>query len=1840
MRRILFLLFMVFVTLGLMSCTGDAKITISFNSNGGNEIETIEVNTNQTSLNLPEPVRSGYTFEGWFLDEALTQPFTIGALLTNQTLTLYAKWSQILVTYTMTFESNGGSAVSAITLAAGASVSAPTAPTRVGYTFGGWYSDVGLTSAYTFSTMPAENITIYAKWNVVVVQSTMSFESNGGSVVASITQNVGSTVVAPTQPTRTGYTFGGWYSDIGLTTTYSFTTMPAQNITLYAKWTVNQYTITFNSNGGSAVTAITQNFGTTVTAPTAPTREGYTFDGWFSNAELTSAYTFTTMPAQNITLYAKWAVNQYTITFNSNGGSAVTAITQNFGTVVLAPTAPTREGYTFDGWFSNTELTTAYAFTTISAQNITLYAKWIVNQYTITFNSNGGSAVTAITQNFGSAVTAPTAPTREGYTFDGWFSNTELTTAYAFTTISAQNITLYAKWTVNQYTITFNSNGGSAVAVITQNFGSAVTAPTAPTREGYTFDGWFSNAELTTAYAFTTMPALNITLYAKWTVNQYTITFNSNGGSAVTAITQNFGSAVTAPTAPTREGYTFDGWFSNTELTTAYAFTTMPAQNITLYAKWMQTLCTITLIDEHGNIIGTDEVECGETFIATPIESEGSIGTIHLSSDFDVYITTDLVINGDITLYIKWWTLLEYYTMIDLNYIKQYTASIINYALQFNSYLEDNEIRVTLSYFLDLIMEAQTVQQILNYLNQMSNQLNILVLSEPSSDEMIEAMRETMKNVLSSVYSDFVNVSLIFGGYPIGPEYLTNIFEYLDAQTEKTTAIPKMTKEIINSMYYMFEVLGIATKEYVRERIDDIYSIYVLSVEENYIDDLHTRYIESITTLQSLLVHGNILEVEIRFINYVESLPKDELLAYALYVIIAIRRETDLLMLHPYYEQILILADSYIDQIADAHSIEEIDNLYSSFELQLQNVSTPVQYHVIYFESNGGTEVAPISGFIGEIIPQPTDPEKQNFVFSGWYLDPDFNIVFEFGNLINQDIVLYAKWEPVIISSTVSQLYSEYMYGVVYELEVVVLFLLDVGYVVADETGAILISSKYEYDSGNLIRIRGTVIDLGDMELLVVGSKTTDSIILEMNVQCPLMHTPITVDEILELNFGDSSNWLKDYEVTGQLTFHSYDQNEKLYAIDDLIVIFKEDDLLKIMNLMERVITAKIILIPRFFDDGITLFGVLYMIDSHVTYESILYTISFQYPEGNELFSIGFYNIGDVEIPELDVEGYAFMGWYLDQQFTQMLEHISYENLIVYPKLVIKQYYVEFHTNGGEWIDGLYADYGTTYEPVVAIKEGYTFEGWYEDYELTLYYGESLTSIPGRNLDLYAKWTINTYTITFVTNGGGSLEPVTGEYESQIDYQEPSREGYTFDGWYEDEELSLYYAHWISYMPSRDITLYAKWNINQYYVEFHTNGGEWIDGLYADYGTTYEPVVAIKEGYTFEGWYEDYELTLYYGESLTSIPGRNLDLYAKWTINTYTITFVTNGGGSLEPVTGEYESQIDYQEPSREGYTFDGWYEDEELSLYYAHWISYMPSRDITLYAKWNINQYYVEFHTNGGEWIDGLYADYGTTYEPVVAIKEGYTFEGWYEDYELTLYYGESLTSIPGRNLDLYAKWTINTYTITFVTNGGGSLEPVTGEYESQIDYQEPSREGYTFDGWYEDEELSLYYAHWISYMPSRDITLYAKWNINQYYVEFHTNGGEWIDGLYADYGTTYEPVVAIKEGYTFEGWYEDYELTLYYGESLTSIPGRNLDLYAKWTINTYTITFVTNGGGSLEPVTGEYESQIDYQEPSREGYTFDGWYEDEELSLYYAHWISYMPSRDITLYAKWIEN
>ena len=416
---------------------------------------------------------------------------------------------------------------------------------------------------------------------------------------------------------KEGYTLKAWFSDpdfIDKIGTPGESVEIDESMVLYAKWVKKKYTIKFNSDGGTPVDEMTAKYESAIAEPESPTKEGYVFSGWYEDKGLTKPYAFSTMPSRDLVLHAKWMKEEYIVNFDSNGGTQVEPIKSYYQDNIEEPEIPTKEGYAFEGWYTDSNLTNKYDFNSKILSNITLYAKWAKDKYTISFNSNGGTAVKSITNYYEEEVIEPSIPTKVGHTFTGWYKDEELTQLYTFSTIPSQNIILYAGWIKNKYIISFNSNGGTIVNSITKYYKEKLIEPIPPVKEGYTFAGWYEDGKLTKKYLFDTVLAKDITLYAKWNKNEvkkpvspvnnkYTIRFNSNGGTTVNNIIGYYKDKLIEPAVPTRIGYTFVGWYEDTKLTKKYLFNTMPNKNITLYAKWAKNKYVISFNSNGGNSI-------------------------------------------------------------------------------------------------------------------------------------------------------------------------------------------------------------------------------------------------------------------------------------------------------------------------------------------------------------------------------------------------------------------------------------------------------------------------------------------------------------------------------------------------------------------------------------------------------------------------------------------------------------------------------------------------------------------------------------------------------------------------------------------------------------------------------------------------------------------------------------------------------------------------------------------------------------------------------------------------------------------------------------------------------------------------------------------------------------------------------------------------------------------------------------------------------------------------------------------------------------------------------------
>lgn len=366
-------------------------------------------------------------------------------------------------TYLLSFDPQGGSVISDANVIQNELAGKPSDPTRSGYRFVEWTTDPEGTTPWDFDNdLVTGDMTLYGQWVQVYP---ITFDSQGGSSVDGQEKASGETVDLPTDPTRFGYTFGGWCVDSECTTLWDFTNDTVTgSTTLYAKWTANQYSVTFDPQGGSAVSGQTVSHGSTVTEPANPTRDGYRFDGWTLNAGGTSPFTFSTPIVTDITLYAQWTP-VYTVSFDPQGGSAVDPQAVPDGDPASAPTDPTKDGYTFEGWCVDSECTSLWDFTTPVTGAVTLYAKWKL-VHKVVFAPQNGQEPTDETVDDGSTPSTPPTPTRAGYRFLGWYTAPTGGTLYDPTAPVTGEVTLYAQWEVYSADEPLASTGATSTGLL------------------------------------------------------------------------------------------------------------------------------------------------------------------------------------------------------------------------------------------------------------------------------------------------------------------------------------------------------------------------------------------------------------------------------------------------------------------------------------------------------------------------------------------------------------------------------------------------------------------------------------------------------------------------------------------------------------------------------------------------------------------------------------------------------------------------------------------------------------------------------------------------------------------------------------------------------------------------------------------------------------------------------------------------------------------------------------------------------------------------------------------------------------------------------------------------------------------------------------------------------------------------------------------------------------------------------------------------------------------------------------------------------------------------------
>ena len=542
----------------------------------------------------------GYTFDGWFEDDAceVVADTTIETGTTGD-LVFYASWTPI--EYTIEYNLYGGgysgeASPGTYTIETGAEL---VDPVLNGSFFVGWY-DAAEGGALVTSIEVGEvgNKTLYARW--------LTFDSEGGSEITGGVSYSVDGVTEPQAPTLDWYDFGGWYLDETFEDEYDFA-LPSASMTVHALWIPTEYEIEYVLGGGENAPSnpATYNVEDEVVFADA-SREGYTFNGWYGNAQFTTEQVTGIAKGSHgkVTVFASFSINQYTISFETGGGTTVSELTQDYGTAVSAPAQPSKTGYEFVGWYES-DPSELYVFTTIPARDVRLTAAWSLVTYDIIYNLDGGvNGANPSGYTIESATIELADATKRGYEFVGWFSDSGLGVEVTSIEVGSHgDIELFAGWEVIEYDITYHLPDGAMHAnPETYTVETDITSFEDGVKTGYTFDGWFADADLeqrVTSYGGGAIGAIE--LWAGFTANEYTVWLDGKEQAAYTidfdlggaegnvpaqVVTAEVG--LTVPEAPQWEGRVFAGWYDNAECEgLPYDFSGTVTTSRTLYAKWV-----------------------------------------------------------------------------------------------------------------------------------------------------------------------------------------------------------------------------------------------------------------------------------------------------------------------------------------------------------------------------------------------------------------------------------------------------------------------------------------------------------------------------------------------------------------------------------------------------------------------------------------------------------------------------------------------------------------------------------------------------------------------------------------------------------------------------------------------------------------------------------------------------------------------------------------------------------------------------------------------------------------------------------------------------------------------------------------------------------------------------------------------------------------------------------------------------------------------------------------------------------------------------------------------------
>ncbi len=1949
--------------------------------------------------------RTGYKFLGWATSSTGSMVHTdqkqVSKLTAtnNGTVRLYAKWAGN--TYTVNFDKNATSATAGTTMSLtktyGTNLTLPKtgsgAPTRTGYTFKGWATTAGATAAaYTttlstdLTTTEGSSVTLYAVWAAntythYVYPNGGSFFDPSSQVTISGNNHCGTSVEydakystsfngngLPT-PSRTGYTFAGWFrsnsqtgAEIGGTRVTNDTVNTTPSLQYLAPhWTANKYTVKYNINcttGGSGT--MTNTSATYDTAFDLPENQfhriGYTFLGWSTNANATTAdYIDGQTGVKNLAtsgtlnLYAVWQANTYTVTFSYVGVDNTSFLEMSrsvtYGQPYGSLPQPTREGYTLKGWSTDAAGTKMVTATTpvSMALNHTLYTQWQGEEVTVTLDPNDGTTqgFPTMTAIYGSTYGAdlPETMTRAHYTFLGWYTAKTGGQQVLPSTVvgNYEDHTLYAHWQGDQVSFVYNyekATGNNTTLTGKATYGSTFGALVTPIRTGYTFGGWWTapngGGDCIKADTIVTQTA-DFPIYAKWTANQYTVTFDGNDdgtntaqvGTASKQVTYD-GSYGTLP-EPTRAGYIFQGWavgnsFGSAVVTESTKMTTAKAH--TLYALWQAETSGFVLYPNGGQftVPGTGNVISGAETASTEVDTDEKYATMfdnqglptvcsRTGYDFAGWyrgssvndamngadaVTNDTVNTAESGRYIAaHWTPHTYTIAFNANQ-GEGTMGSMSATYDASANLSKNQFTRTGYTFLGWSKDqsASTADyadagEVQNLTAEDGATVTLYAIWEANeytvtfepNGENSEVITDSKTVTYDSTYGDLptpTRTGYTFAGWYTAADSGSEVTAgSAVAITADQTLYAHWTANEYTVTYVYHGADGAADEQTKSVVYDSVYGAISAPTRTGYTfagwhfdetgdsAEVTADTVVRIAEDHELHAHWTANHYSITFDpNNGDYLGGENETVQVSFTY----DDTYAAMPTPVRKGYLF--QGWFDTFKETGGTEykPTDTVKITNDALTLYARWSVNTYQVTLDTNGGTlsgEGTKTSVVFGQVYPRLPTPVRTGYTFQGWFDRADDNDTDGEGNPIignqihgnetkldiDHDHTLYARW-----SANTYQVSFQCDGGTVSQETKDVVF--DAAYgtlPVPDKTGYHFVG-WYLQDGSTAVTDETLVGTAGNHDLYAHWEANQYTVQLDSK-------GGVLENYTVQVTYGGTYADLPDPTRIGYRFLGWYDAESDGNLVNDQTPV------------------------------TITQTQQLY-----AAWEANKYTVTFDVNSGDPLKNDSLevtYDAAYGTLPAPNKTGYEFAGWFTaaedgDQITAESNVEITAEQTL-YAHWTARTYSVMLDVNGGDAVDSSMVDvvfdaaYPELPEPT---RAGYTFAGW------RLITGAGSTDITaGTQVSfagdhtLTAIWTANTYSVAMDVNGGSPLEPAT----ISVTYDEvfsnlptPIWTGRTFLGWYtEAENGELVNGETVVKITDNTSTLYAHWQTNVYTVLLNANGGTAAEGAETSVSKTYATAAALpmsgytREGYTFQGWAQSADGEAAYANSLTDdlteVAGEEVSLYAVWQANEYQVTFDYQDadGGEMSETTRTVTFGSAYGSlpvPQKSNYEFGGWYTQANGAGVEVTAESLVTIADNhTLYADWIGEDLKVVFEAPNGVIENSESEDksfkvvmyhYGDLYWPYlpVATRTGYEFVGWYTDRENGTVIGESDRVAQTGELKLYAHWTPKTYEVTLDPNQGDALtdNKVTLTYDepySQVTLPTPTRTGYQFTGWYlstADDAVRVDGDETVNVKTAEDHTLYAHWSAKSIAVTFDYLNGDAPDG-FGDtaeftFDGNYDPLpIPTRTGYLFAGWYTlPVEGDLINTGTRVTNPEAHT-LYARWTAIKYTVTFdygVAGSGYTPESMEIFYDAYYSgLPTPARTGYDFLGWFTAGDDAVQVTEGQKMTTARNHTLDAHW---